>query len=66
MNIIDQLLKFIIDNRSKKPNKNTIKMFEDYINSCLQENISIKQIVDEFKSGLTVDVFESQVKDYLK
>jgi hypothetical protein len=41
-------------------------MFEDYINSCLQENISIKQIVDEFKSGLTVDVFESQVKDYLK
>ena len=51
MNTIDQLLKFIIDNRSKKPNKNTIKMFEDYINSCLQENISIKQIVDEFKNN---------------
>jgi predicted transcriptional regulator len=61
---INELLNYIITNRTVKPNKNTVNMFKRYLESCEQDNISMDQIMNEFNNGLTVDVFESQVLDY--
>jgi hypothetical protein len=62
---INELLNYIITNRTVKPNKNTVNMFKTYLESCEQDNISIDQIMNEFNSGLTVDMFENQVLDYI-
>jgi predicted metal-dependent TIM-barrel fold hydrolase len=61
---INELLNYIITNRTVKPNKNTVNVFKRYLESCEQDNISMDQIMNEFNNGLTVDVFESQVLDY--
>jgi len=49
---INELLNYIITNRTIKPNKNTINMFKTYLESCEQDNISMDQIMNEFNSGL--------------
>ena len=56
----NETLNYIIVHRNKKPNKNTIKMFETY----LEEVNMNEEILEEFKQGLPIDMFESQVKDY--
>jgi hypothetical protein len=61
---INELLNYIITNRTVKPNKNIVNVFKRYLESCEQDNISMDQIMNEFNNGLTVDVFESQVLDY--
>ena len=62
---VNEMLNYICENRNKKPNKNVIDMFRIYLESCLQDRISMNQIMKEFNNGLTVEIFESQVKDYL-
>ena len=62
---VNEMLNYICENRSKKPNKNVINMFRIYLESCLQDRISMDQIMEEFNNGLTVEMFEGQVKEYL-
>ena len=62
---VNEMLNYIYENRSKKPNKNVINMFRIYLESCLQDRISMDQIMEEFNNGLTVEMFEGQVKEYL-
>lgn len=63
---MNDLLKYLIENRAKKTNSRTINKFKIYLEGCIKDGVSIDQIKEEFNNGLTVEVFESQVNDWFK
>ena len=63
---MNDLLKYLIENRAKKTNFRTINKFKIYLEGCIKDGVSIDQIKEEFNNGLTVEVFESQVNDWFK
>ena len=63
---MNDLLKYLTENRVKKANSRTINKFKIYLEGCVKEGVSIDQIKEEFNEGLTVEVFEAQVNDWFK
>ena len=63
---MNNLLKYLIENRVKKSNSRTINKFKIYLEGCIKDGVSINQIKKEFNGGLTVEVFEAQVNDWFK
>jgi len=61
---LDELLNYIVSNRTAKPNKNTFNMYKVYLEEMKGRGVSMKQIREEFSNGLTISLFEDQVRDY--
>jgi hypothetical protein len=61
---MNDLLKYLIENRTKKANSRTINKFKIYLEECIKNGVSIDQIKEEFSEGLTVELFEAQVNDW--
>jgi hypothetical protein len=61
---MNDLLKYLIENRTKKANSRTINKFKIYLEECIKNGVSIDQIKEEFNEGLTVELFEAQVNDW--
>ena len=61
---MNDLLKYLIENRVKKANSRTINKFKVYLEECIKNGIAINQIKEEFNNGLTVEMFETQVNDF--
>ena len=63
---MNDLLKYLIENRTKKANFRIINKFKIYLEECIKDGVSIDQIREEFNDGLTVELFETQVNDWFK
>ena len=63
---MNDLLKYLTENRVKKANSRTINKFKAYLEGCIENGVSIDQIKEEFNEGLTVEMFEAQVNDWFE
>ena len=63
---MNDLLKYLTENRAKKANSRTINKFKTYLEGCTKNGVSIDQIKEEFNEGLTVEMFEAQVNDWFE